>query len=39
MEKRPESLKRITTKKQAQKFIDEQIKSLRNARNHKKIQK
>ena len=28
MEKRPESLKRITTKKQAQKFIDEQVKSI-----------
>ena len=28
MKKRPESLKRITTKKQAQKFIDEQVKSI-----------
>ena len=29
MDKRPESLKRITTKKQAQKFIDEQVKAIR----------
>ena len=29
MDKRPESLKRITTKKQAQKFIDEQIAQIR----------
>lgn len=28
MDKRPESLKRITTKKQAQKFIDEQVKAI-----------
>ena len=29
MDKRPASLKRITTKKQAQKFIDEQVKQIR----------
>ena len=28
-DKRPESLKRITTKKQAEKFINEQIKAIR----------
>ena len=28
MDKRPESLKRITTKKAAEKFIDQQVKEI-----------
>ena len=37
MDKRPESLKRITTKKQAQKFIDEQVKAIRQEVGNDKI--
>lgn len=37
MDKRPTSLKRITTKKQAQKFIDEQIKEIQNQVGNDKV--
>ena len=37
MDKRPESLKRITTKKAAEKFIDQQVKAIQEQVGDKKV--